>query len=550
MIRFGSRGSDLALTQTQRVAEDLKERTGEDFSIEVIKTRGDLNTSQPLPEIGGKGLFTAELEDALREDRIDAAVHSLKDLPTEDPSGLIKGAIPERAPVNDVLLFRPDARDPEGGSIPLRAESIVGTSSPRRSSSVLALRSDLRIEDIRGNVETRARKVEEGRYDATILAAAGLARLGLETPGLERQDLPVELCTPAPGQGALAVQCREGDERMRGLLATIHDEETATCVNAERKVLELTGGGCSMPLGVLAQPADESGYRLLVNLLSEDSPECGFRLDLRGIEPDSLAKEAVSQLRPLLDNPLAAKSVVLLRPGGDENRLGRALGLAGARVETVAVSEILPVAADWSGLDSSHLAVLAFSSARSVDRFFEHLAVEPLDLSKSQFFAVGPATAEAVVRRGYPCEFPKRGSGGFELGTLVAERVGTQNPILFPCAQERQPDFEATLRDRGFTVEPLPVYRTVPLPGIEVPTADCLVFTSPSAALAYTGSIQTNRSGHRLALGRTTADAMQKAGIPAHGVAENPTPQALVALIRGFDHDDSTETTSPHTGDS
>ena len=550
MIRFGSRGSDLALTQTRCIAQMLKERTGEDFSIEVIKTRGDLITSQPLPEIGGKGLFTAELEEALRGNRIDAAVHSLKDLPTEDPGGLVKGAIPERAPVNDVLLFRPGARDEECGSIPLRPELVVGTSSPRRSSSVLALRSDLQIQDIRGNIETRAKKVAEGRYDATILAAAGLIRLGLETPGLERVDIPVELCTPAPGQGALAIQCRADDQRIKDLLATIHDVETAACVNAERKVLELMGGGCSMPLGVLAQREAESGYRLLVSLFGENKPEYGFKMDLRGLDPDSLADEAVSHLRPLLNSPLAGTSVVLLRPGADDGRLGRTLGLAGARIETIAVSEILPLAADWGRLDSSHLRVIAFSSARAVDRFFEHAAAESLELHKSRFFAVGPATSEAIARRGYRCEFPKQGAGGAELATLVAESVQQDIPILFPCAQERQPDFEASLLEHGFKVEPWPVYRTVPLSGIEAPTADCLVFTSPSAVLAYTGTVQPNRSSHLLALGQTTADAMDRAGIPAHAVAENPTPQALVALIRGIAHDDSPETAAPHVGDS
>ena len=240
MIVYGSRGSDLALTQTRWVAERVKAMTGEDYRVEVMVTTGDRIQDRPLSGIGVKGLFTKELEDALRSGAIDAAVHSLKDLPVEDPDGLTLGAVPAREDARDVLVTRGDVlTDPRRPLASLREGATVGTSSPRRARAAIAARGDLETRDIRGNVPTRADKARRGDYDAVLLAAAGLNRLGLDLDGLVTEHLPVDVFTPAPGQGALGVQCRAGDARVLAALATIHDEDTARCVAAER-----AGGAC------------------------------------------------------------------------------------------------------------------------------------------------------------------------------------------------------------------------------------------------------------------------------------------------------------------
>ncbi len=266
-IRLGSRGSALALWQTEHVATLLRANYP-DLSVEtvVIQTRGDRFKDRPLPSIGGKGLFTEELEERLRQGRIDAAVHSLKDLPVVDPAGLALGAIPTRGDVGDALVVRKgEEAAPEAGGgprqpgiLPLHEGAVVGTGSRRRAAQLLAQRPDLRILDIRGNVDTRVRKTLDpaGKYDAVVLAAAGLKRLGLA--GLISLTLPFETMLPAPGQGALAVQCRKEADWL-AFFGGIDDGNTRAAVTAERAFLAGLGGGCRAPVGALGECGDGDG---------------------------------------------------------------------------------------------------------------------------------------------------------------------------------------------------------------------------------------------------------------------------------------------------
>jgi len=242
-VVVGTRGSALALAQTKRVC-GLLEASRLELSTEVrpIVTHGDRTqaSGEPLPAIGGKGLFTAELEQALRDGTIDLAVHSLKDLPTEKVDGVVLGAVCLREDVRDCLVSRARSLHelPEG--------AVVGTSSLRRSAQLRALRPDLEVRSIRGNVETRIRKVRDGDYDAVLLASAGIARLGLEHEVAEWLDTDVLL--PAPGQGALAVQCRSDDATTLGLLAGVDDPAARAATTAERAFLRALGAGCTAPV--------------------------------------------------------------------------------------------------------------------------------------------------------------------------------------------------------------------------------------------------------------------------------------------------------------
>jgi hydroxymethylbilane synthase len=245
-LRIGTRGSELARWQSDHVAGLLR-ALGHDVEVQIFTTRGDVILDKPLPEIGGKGLFTAELEAALRQGVIDLAVHSLKDLPTEDAPGLAVVAIPERADPRDALVGpRPGAAASLAG-LPRGAR--VGTSSLRRRAQLLEQRPDLRVLDVRGNVGTRLRKLDEGQYDALLLACAGLDRLGLG----HRIDVRLGgdwLC--AAGQGALGIQGRADDDAVNKALAALDHPATRTECEAERGVLAGLGGGCSLPLGVRA----------------------------------------------------------------------------------------------------------------------------------------------------------------------------------------------------------------------------------------------------------------------------------------------------------
>ncbi len=250
---IGSRRSQLARIQSELVRQMLLAAWDNlEVKIELIDTRGDLNRRDPLPAIGGKGLFTAELEATLRQERIDLAVHSLKDLPIEDSPGLTVVAIPKRAATQDLLVSHKATRLED-----LPPGAVVGTSSLRRAAQILALRPDLRIKDIRGNVDTRLRKLDDPAqgYDAILLAQAGLERLGHANLDYAH-PLPYTIVLPAPGQGALAIQGRADDPETTPYLQVLEHPPTRSAVTAERAFLAGLGGGCSLPVGALGQVTD------------------------------------------------------------------------------------------------------------------------------------------------------------------------------------------------------------------------------------------------------------------------------------------------------
>jgi hydroxymethylbilane synthase len=268
-VTLGTRASALARAQTELVVGLLTAAwPGLRCVSKVIATAGDRTqaTGEPLPEIGGKGLFTAELERALRDGEIDLAVHSLKDLPTEDAPGVVVGAVTAREDVRDCLVAR------EAGSLAeLPAGARVGTSSLRRSSQLRALRPDLDVRSIRGNVDTRVRKVADGEFEAAVLAAAGVLRIGLE--GAVTEWLSPETMLPAPGQGALAVQCRSGDDALLGMLGPLDDPAARAETTAEREFLRALGGGCAAPVAALAAIATTPRVRLQGLVATVDGAE-------------------------------------------------------------------------------------------------------------------------------------------------------------------------------------------------------------------------------------------------------------------------------------
>ena len=376
-IRIGTRGSALALAQTGHVAEAIAAACpGLTYELVRITTTGDRRTKESLPEIGGKGLFTKELEDALLRGDIDLAVHSLKDLPTELPEGLAIAAIPPRAPANDALIVplsplpRGEGRvrddgggvsHPAKGSTPAPASptpplpprerkkqspgpiallpegAVVGTGSPRRAAQLLHLRPDLRPTPIRGNLDTRLRKLQEGQFDAIVLALAGLVRLGIvrieapvgranlhaepiiagantsategcvcrfahptiELDGFAVCALPFDVMLPAPGQGALAVEIRADNAPLAELIARITHPPTVAATVAERALLAALGGGCQLPLGAYAEIEGDT-LHLRAILLSPDGSNAR-RADRTGSasDPHACAHLAASDLQPL-----------------------------------------------------------------------------------------------------------------------------------------------------------------------------------------------------------------------------------------------------------
>jgi len=280
MLVIASRGSQLALWQAHWVSGELT-RLGHECRIEIIKTTGDKITDVPLAKVGTKGLFTKEIEEALLDGRADLAVHSLKDLPTELPAGLVLAAVPEREDPRDAIVGKRLADLPAGAK--------VGTSSLRRSAQLRKLRPDLVIESVRGNLDTRLRKLDEGQYDAILLAAAGLKRLGWGDRIAE--ILSTEVMCSAVGQGALAIETRASGAGFDAVRALDH-AETHAAVLAERGVLGALGGGCQVPIGAHATVQDGT-IRLLGLVASPDGDEV-----IRG-ESQGLANEAENLGRTL-----------------------------------------------------------------------------------------------------------------------------------------------------------------------------------------------------------------------------------------------------------
>ncbi|WP_223068247.1 hydroxymethylbilane synthase [Paenibacillus caui] len=316
-IVVGTRQSQLALTQTGQVIEDLKaicKEQGLPFQFEVRKivTKGDRILDVTLSKVGGKGLFVKEIEQAMLEKEIDMAVHSMKDMPAWLPEGLINGAVPRRADPRDALIAK------GGGSMTLDElppNAKVGTSSLRRASQLKARRPDLRLETLRGNIDSRLRKLVSEGFDAIILAAAGLERMGWKDR--ITSYLPVELCLPAVGQGALGIECREDDEELRHLLSLYNDTATSLTVQAERRFLAELNGGCQIPIGAYAVIEDNTDAAAnsenkasdsmasdhaaplqlhLTGMVGSPDGRTILKEELRGTDPERLGTEVANKL--------------------------------------------------------------------------------------------------------------------------------------------------------------------------------------------------------------------------------------------------------------
>ncbi|WNQ12941.1 hydroxymethylbilane synthase [Paenibacillus aurantius] len=297
-IIVGTRQSALALTQTGQVIDQLKQVSREhgiecEFEIRKIVTKGDRILDVTLSKVGGKGLFVKEIEQALLDGEIDIAVHSMKDVPSERREGLVIGAVPKRVDPRDALITK--------GNIPLKdlpQGALVGTSSLRRAAQLKAYRPDLRIQSIRGNIDSRLRKLETEGFDAILLAAAGLYRMGWQDRISEY--LPPALCIPAVGQGALGIECRGDDGFLVDLLGRYNDEATALAVSAERSFLARLNGGCQVPIGAYAELAEGASPAeatiTLTGMVGE--PEGGrlLRSEVAGTDPEALGRELAEEL--------------------------------------------------------------------------------------------------------------------------------------------------------------------------------------------------------------------------------------------------------------
>jgi hydroxymethylbilane synthase len=284
-IRIGTRGSELALWQAKHVASLI----GEDLTeLVIIKTEGDRIQNVSFNKMEGKGFFTKEIEEALLENRIDLAVHSLKDLPTEDVAGLRLAAIPERADYHDLLIMHTDVYENNSG-LDIKSGSVVGTSSMRRMAQLRLIDPSLKIEALRGNVNTRLRKLKEREYDAIVMAKAGADRISLDLSEYAVRQLDERIFLPAPAQGALGLQIRVEDDYTASVVEKLTDPVTERIVTAERSFLKHFGGGCHVPLGALAELDGEE--IILRGVIASPDGKFAAREFATGIDPEAVGAE-------------------------------------------------------------------------------------------------------------------------------------------------------------------------------------------------------------------------------------------------------------------
>jgi len=290
-IKIGTRGSELALWQANHVAE----RIGHDrVEIVIIKTQGDRIQNVSFDKMEGKGFFTKEIEEALLARTVDLAVHSMKDLPVEETPGLVVAAVLEREDPSDVLLVRDDRRD-AARPFGLPAGAVVGTSSLRRAAQIRAIAPDIDVRPLRGNVGTRIRRLAEKRFDAIMLARAGLVRLAPAIDGMTMEPIPLDRFLPAPAQGALALQVRADDAELIGVIRALDHADTRRSVTAERSFLMHFGGGCQIPLGAYARL--ENGAIILDGVVASRDGITIVRGNVSGSDPERVGADCAHQLK-------------------------------------------------------------------------------------------------------------------------------------------------------------------------------------------------------------------------------------------------------------
>ncbi|HEV8228795.1 MAG TPA: hydroxymethylbilane synthase [Candidatus Limnocylindria bacterium] len=522
-VVIGTRGSALALAQTKLVAS----RLGDDAEIRVLHTAGD-RSERPIRALGD-GAFVAAIEEALLRREIDAAVHSLKDLPTAERDGLVIAAIPERQDPRDVLITRT-----RGGLPSLPEGAVVGTSSPRRAAFLRALRRDAVTREIRGNVDTRLRKVREGEYEAAVLALAGLRRLGVAVD--DGEVLDANAMPPAPGQGALAVQCRAEDRSLRIRLERLDVPEIHIAVRAERALLSALGASCALRLGALAR-ADGRVIRLAAAFAVGEEI---VRFEGAGPDPDSVAAAA---MRAFSASFLDGLTVVLTRDEEDDRELAEDLGALRARILIAPCIRTEPLA-DGAGLARA-IAEAGADDVIVVTSRAGAAAIGPWGAElRAPVAAVGWATAKELRAFGISPLFVARSPSAIALGRELPIPRGT---VVLARSDRATGALPAVLRGRGARVREEIAYRTVVAMSGEVDAVRAaiwagarpvIVFASPSAVDGFVERIDAGSLAYArpVAIGPTTARRIaQLSGVVAT-TAHSPDVLSLVSAVVAASH--------------
>jgi hydroxymethylbilane synthase len=545
-LRIGTRGSALALVQANWVAARLAEH-GVPTEVTIIRTKGD---DRPVDTAWGEGAFVGRIVAALLEDRVDLAVHSAKDVPTDEHPDLVIAAYPPREDARDALVCR--VRGTTLAMLPEGAR--VGTDSPRRAAFLLALRPDLQLHPLHGNVDTRLAKLDRGDSDALVLAVAGLTRLGRA----DRIDdiLPADLVAWAPGQGSLALQTRAHDAEAIAAVGRLDDEATRVAVEAERALLNGTGGGCRSPIGVVGRIADGrlhiaagAGRTWVAGLAAS-----GSKRPIRAATVGWVHGSAAPADRRVLADRLAARVVALRerprvlvgRPEGRADALVAELAEAGIEAVHVPAIEIAPAPAggdlDRTLAGAEPGTLVALTSGSGAAAVLAALARTGADWRTLRWAAVGEATAEVVRGHGIGDVFVPSNAIATALSAEIPLEPGDH--VLLPHADIADRGLAASLRERGARVTEVVAYETREAPeasrallaaALDDGPIDALVLASGSTGRGLLALATGARRPHLLATpviasGETTADACRAAGYARVLTAPDPGAASLAAF--------------------
>lgn len=559
-LLIGTRGSALALWQAETVQACLAGRySGRQFDLHVIKPEGDIDKQSSLLKIGGRGVFASALQEALLDGAVDLAVHSTKDLPTISPVGLGVAAYPQREDARDVVVSRHGT-----GLKGLPPNAVIGTSSRRRAVQVLALRPDAVIADLRGNIDTRLRKAESEDYDAVILAAAGLTRMGWA--GRVTEFLSLDQFVPAPGQGALAVETRVAPDPGWSAAVALNDPAIALAVELERSFLRAMGGGCTTPVGAHAI-VDGEHVQFWAMMASDDGERMTrtqVTIPIATARDDvlDLSRRMMRELSPAWtganlpatgsesSGPLAGKQVVVTGTVDFVDRAVAAFWARGALANPASTLEIRPTAtpgvlgAALKDAAAGGFDWLVVTSTKTVD-VLDAFGGERF-AGKAKVAVVGKATAAAMEKIGIPVDLVAGEQTGPGLARELVETVPAGARVLCLLGSRAGDTITSPLRRADVNVVRVESYRSIATPGngdavralVRGGRVDAMVFASPSSVRVMTGALGADLaalSGACLvAIGSTTAAAMEEFGLPVHVRAGEPSPEGVVAACETY----------------
>jgi len=498
---IGTRGSELALWQANFVKDSLA-KVNINADLKIIKTQGDRILNLSFDKLEGKGFFTKELEEELLAGTIDIAVHSHKDLPTENPPGLIIAAVSEREDPSELLLILKDCVDVKQ-KLSVKYGATVGTSSNRRKAQLLAYRPDLEIEDLRGNVPTRINKLREEKYDAIMLAKAGVSRLGIDLSEFHVEELTPNEIVPAPAQGVLAIQIRESDTELFEALQVLHHPDVAEELAVERTVLKLFGGGCHLPLGCYCRKED--GLFQVFTSKAEAGDEFPDRLFLEAPATEGLSAKVVAAFNP---DRKTIKSVFISREVSEQSYFKRALAKHHVQIDARSLIRTVPVITKLDSYILKHIDWIFFSSKNAVEYFFQLNPLLPKDV---KFGVMGAGSEEMLRRKGHFADFTGLGNDSADVAEEFA-KVANGTQVLFPGAEDSLKSIQKGLSADTKVID-LAVYETVLEDDVEGTGAEVLVFTSPSNVDAYFADNLLDPYQKVIAIGKSTGKKFDEMGV-------------------------------------